>query len=523
MAGSNDTSLAQPPAAATHEPSPCAEARIAPGGSGWLALWRHKERLLLVIDALIVYGTYMLVYYGRFHVWSPGGQAPTELYWQSGALLAAVWVLLIRHYGGYESGLRGIAAPILRVRTVVLSGIYATCVLMVVSFLYGERAGQQGQVTPPPMLSRLTVLMALVMAALLLIVVRLMLRRTDRMLADRGVVCSRVVVAGSDAQARDFCIRLRAFGSTTRVVAFLRGAGEGGGDRSVLGCAVLGGVGDLPEVHRARPFDFLVLSDKQWDSPSLDQEQRLELLNWCESSRVKLYVLPSSYDVAVTRREIASVSNVPLIRLEDASTHRAYLVIKRLTDVVASAVVLVALLPLWALVALAIKLDSRGPVLYSQRRVGLFGRPFNMLKFRSMVQDADQRLSEVVDLDNLKEPVFNVRRDPRVTRVGALLRRLSLDEMPQLVNVLAGQMSIVGPRPERQEMVDRYNSHQRRRLKAKPGITGLQQVVCRGDPSLARRITYDLLYMKYQGLLLDAYIVLRTFVVVLKGSGLRQR
>jgi len=138
-----------------------------------------------------------------------------------------------------------------------------------------------------------------------------------------------------------------------------------------------------------------------------------------------------------------------------------------------------------------------------------------------MVDGADEMLQELVDFDAMEEPVFNIRQDPRVTGIGRFLRRTSLDEIPQLINVLVGSMSIVGPRPERVELVERYNSCQRRRLKAKPGLTGYQQVMSRGEPSLAKRIEYDLYYMKYQGFLLDLYIILKTIVVIVKGDGMR--
>ena len=122
------------------------------------------------------------------------------------------------------------------------------------------------------------------------------------------------------------------------------------------------------------------------------------------------------------------------------------------------------------------------------------------------------------DFSRLKEPVFNIRKDPRVTPVGRFLRRLSLDEIPQFINVLSGSMSVVGPRPEREELVGMYNPYQMRRLKAKPGITGYQQVTSRGDPSLAKRIEYDLWYLKHQGFLLDVFIMFKTFLVIIRGD-----
>jgi len=196
-----------------------------------------------------------------------------------------------------------------------------------------------------------------------------------------------------------------------------------------------------------------------------------------------------------------------------------YSSVKRVIDVALSLTLLVLGFPVWCLIALLIKVSDKGPVFFIQERVGLHGIPFRMYKFRSMVADADKKLDEVVDVESLDEPVFKLQNDPRVTRIGRFLRNTSLDEIPQLLNVLKGEMSLVGPRPEEKTLVERYTALQRRRLKAKPGITGLQQVVNRGVPSLSARIKLDLIYMKQQGLLIDLYILFRTVFVVMKRVG----
>jgi len=177
-------------------------------------------------------------------------------------------------------------------------------------------------------------------------------------------------------------------------------------------------------------------------------------------------------------------------------------------------------MPLWIAIALFIKFGSKGPVFFTQVRAGLHGKPFKMYKFRSMVEDAEAKLGEMVDIDNLDEPVFKIKNDPRITAVGRFLRRTSLDETPQLLNVLKGEMSIVGPRPEELALVEKYDHQQRRRLKGLPGITGYQQINNRGEPSLSRRIKYDLVYLKHQGPVLDSYIILKTIWVVIRSKGL---
>jgi len=164
-------------------------------------------------------------------------------------------------------------------------------------------------------------------------------------------------------------------------------------------------------------------------------------------------------------------------------------------------------------------LTGDGPVFFTQIRAGLHGKPFRMYKFRSMVKDAEKKLNDLVDIDKLDEPVFKITNDPRVTTVGRFLRRTSLDEIPQIINVLKGDMSIVGPRPEELRNVEKYDAFQRRRLKAKPGLTGYHQITNRGEPSLAKRIEYDIIYLKNQGFFVDLYIILKTVYVVLAGKG----
>lgn len=193
--------------------------------------------------------------------------------------------------------------------------------------------------------------------------------------------------------------------------------------------------------------------------------------------------------------------------------------VKRLMDLVGAALSLVITAPLSLAIAVAIKLDSAGPVLYIQDRVGVNGRTFRLVKFRTMVQGADKQLGDLIDLTSLEEPVFKLKNDPRVTRVGRFLRRFSLDELPQFANVLRGDMSLVGPRPEEAWLVRLYSDQQRRRLAVRPGMTGPMQVNGRGDLPFAQRLQLELDYIEHYSLRRDIAILLKTIPVVLKGSG----
>jgi lipopolysaccharide/colanic/teichoic acid biosynthesis glycosyltransferase len=172
-----------------------------------------------------------------------------------------------------------------------------------------------------------------------------------------------------------------------------------------------------------------------------------------------------------------------------------------------------------ALIALGIRLTSRGPIIFRQDRAGLNGRPFAIYKFRSMIEEAERQLDKVVDVQHLLQPVFKPERDPRVTPLGRWLRRFSLDELPQFWNVLRGEMSVVGPRPEELWIVELYDEVTRARLRVKPGITGYQQIRCRGTENMTVRLNHDLYYIDHQSLFFDTYIILQTLWVVISGRG----
>lgn len=229
-----------------------------------------------------------------------------------------------------------------------------------------------------------------------------------------------------------------------------------------------------------------------------------------------------SHDVAVAFDAAYSVSDTSafttVVTYLPADGLPLYESVKRALDVALAMVAIVLVLPLAGLIAFAVKLTSPGPVFFLQMRAGLHGRPFRMFKFRSMVVDAEARLPELVNIAELAQPVYKLKHDPRVTRVGRFLRRFGLDELPQLINVLRGEMSLVGPRPEALPLVDRYNAEQRRRLLVKPGITGYQQIQNRGMPDMAARLAYDLHYLHHRNVLMDLSILARTVIVIAAGK-----
>ena len=477
---------------------------------GIAAVWRYRAYLLLLVDLLTVSGSFMVAYYLRFHAeFLAIKSVPIQevgVYLKGALLLTAVWVFLIWRDGGYETGLRGVGAVMIRVRALFMSAVYAIGLLMAASFLY------RGMI-----LSRQVYLMTGVIGLATMVLGRLLFRAVDRDLAALGVQFQRAVMVGANRQTREFLARLGRHGGGLNITGILRTPDDNGeANGSVLGHAVLGDVRGIREVHASHPFNMVLLCGETFAAK--DADGAVALVNFCEEKGVALYMLPGSLNIAVNQQEVGSFSGMPLIRLKDAYLHPLYGVFKRIMDIVASFLILVLGLPVWIATALVVKLSSKGPVLFSQIRSGLHGQPFRMYKFRTMVADAEERLKDLVDIEELEVPGFKIKDDPRVTTIGRFLRRTSIDEIPQVWNVLKGEMSLVGPRPEMPALVSRYTPEQRRRLKAKPGITGYQQVMARGIP-LAAGVKYDLIYLKHQSFFLDLYILLWTLVVLIRGKG----
>lgn len=244
--------------------------------------------------------------------------------------------------------------------------------------------------------------------------------------------------------------------------------------------------------------------------------------NAAEEARVKgfdLRVVPDMYDGLAWNSPIEYIGQFPTIPLHCGEVPEFGLLVKRLFDIIFSSAVLVALSPVLLAVAVAVKLDSPGPIFYSSDRIGKKGVVFRCIKFRTMVRDADNRRAELMHMNERDGVLFKVTNDPRVTRLGRFLRRYSLDELPQFINVFKGDMSVVGPRPPIGSEVKQYNLNHLRRLDVMPGITGLWQVQGRQDSSFASYISLDVYYIDNWSLWLDFKIIMRTIGVVFAGTG----
>jgi Undecaprenyl-phosphate glucose phosphotransferase len=274
---------------------------------------------------------------------------------------------------------------------------------------------------------------------------------------------------------------------------------DDGDQEAVMGIPVLGRIADLPTLIDEHSIDEVIIA-----LPESSHEEILTIISLCERGKVTIKVYPDVFQIMAAQVTIGDLGGLPLLTVRDIALRGWRLTLKRAVDLIGSAIGLVLLSPLMMLVAVLIKLGSPGPVFYTQVRMGLDARPFWVIKFRSMRTDAEAETG----------PIWATKDDPRRTRLGAFIRRFSIDEWPQFINVLLGEMSLVGPRPERPVFVEQFKRSIPRymdRHREKAGLTGWAQVNgLRGDTSIAERTKYDLWYIENWSLLLDFKIILKT-------------
>jgi exopolysaccharide biosynthesis polyprenyl glycosylphosphotransferase len=355
---------------------------------------------------------------------------------------------------------------------------------------------------------RLLVIYFLVVDLAALAALRLLAGLGLRVFRRRGRALSRVLLVGAGEAAIMVSDALRRqFGDSVAIACC---ADEGPGPTNL---PWLGRLADVPALVRAHAVDEVILA-----LPA-EQYAQVEALTFALlNTPVRVRLVPDYLRLVFVQSSVESVGGVPLIGLREPRIAGGTWAVKRVFDVVVTILLLLALWPVMLIVALAIRLDSPGPILFSQQRVGENGRVFRMHKFRTMVADAEKR-PPPPDFDAEGRPRYKLAHDPRITRVGRFLRRMSLDELPQFFNVLKGEMSLVGPRPEVQFIVDGYEAWQRQRLAVPPGITGWWQVNGRSDLPMHLNTHLDLYYIRNYSLWLDLKILWMTVGVVIRGQG----
>lgn len=280
------------------------------------------------------------------------------------------------------------------------------------------------------------------------------------------------------------------------------------------GLRALGSLGDLDGVLRSERIDEVIIADPEF--PQLDA---VELVDQCHQRGVRVRLAPSTMEILIHRAEFVPGQSVPLFELGPPVFEGVDFALKRTFDVVGATLLLVLLSPLLLAIIIAVRVSSRGPIVFHSTRRGIGQRPFQCLKFRTMHTDAEEHQAELEELNEASGALFKIREDPRLTRVGGLLRRFSLDELPQLVNVLRGEMSLVGPRPLPQRDYEMLEDWHRKRYLVLPGITGLWQVSGRSELDFDDLVHLDFIYLEHWSLALDLTIILKTIPAVLSRRG----
>ncbi len=298
------------------------------------------------------------------------------------------------------------------------------------------------------------------------------------------------------------------------LVGYLSPRGEDGGQGGPAGVPRLGSIADISRIAREHEVERVIVTEQEMSEPAAER-----LIEECKAAGLALTFLPQHFGLLGPGIELNRLAELPVLDFRFSDPPRSTVALKRGMDLAIGGTLLALLSPLLAAISLLILLDSGRPVLFRQRRIGKDGEVFTVLKFRTMIQGAEEQLSELVDLEKLDEPAFKIADDPRVTRAGRRLRRFSFDELPQLVNVVRGDMSLVGPRPEEEAVVALYDERQRLRLAVKPGMTGPMQVYGRADLTFEERLAMERDYLDNISVAGDLAILLRTPAAIVRGDG----
>jgi exopolysaccharide biosynthesis polyprenyl glycosylphosphotransferase len=461
---------------------------------------RRYRTTAVLIDVVAASVGAVVAQIGRF------GIAPSDralAYWWGSLALPVLWVLAVLLSRAYEN--RFLASSAEEYRRVINAAVGLIAGIAVVSYLMKTE------------FARGYVVLALPITMAISLLGRYSARRRLRRARKQGKYLQDVLVVGHEWAVLDLVAELRRNpDSGLNVVGACVPGGRGSRQMSDMEVPVIGDLNQVVESVKRVGADVLAVTTcVEFGGPELRR------VCWAlENSDVEIVVAPALIEVAGPRLHIRPVSKLPLLHVEKPELTGARRVIKNVFDRTSAAVALLFFSPLLIGVALMIRLTSRGPALFRQTRVGSQGKPFTIYKFRSMYADAEARLNELQAQNERREGLlFKIKNDPRITPIGRILRRYSIDELPQLINVLKGDMSLVGPRPPLPVEVAQYSDDVRRRLLVRPGVTGLWQVSGRSDLEWVESVRLDLRYVENWSLIYDFEILWKTFYAVLRGAG----
>jgi exopolysaccharide biosynthesis polyprenyl glycosylphosphotransferase len=462
--------------------------------------------VLPVLDALFISVSFILAYHLRFkNSWLPYyASFSSQFYWTLLALLVPTWLLIFAAYGLYTSReLFGGTREYTRVVNACAVGVLA---MIFLSFMYRE-------LEQP--ISRGWLLIYFSLAVLTIISYRFAFRRLIYRMRQRGFFVKRTLIVGANQEGQAMVEQFRSVPAAgVHVVGFVDDTLTRG--TVVNGLPVFGNSKYLKSLVEEQEIDELVIVPNSLSRQALLNIYRTFNRN---GSSVELRLSPGLFEILTTGATVQEVGSVPLVRLNRLRITGIDAFLKSALDYVGAAIGLILLLPFLLLIALLVKLDSPGPALHRRRVLGVGGQAFEAFKFRTMRVDADEYLKQHPELAAELECNGKLKDDPRVTRLGKFLRKASIDELPQLINVLKGQMSLVGPRMISSLEWVKFGKWRHNLLTVKPGITGLWQVSGRSELSYEDRVRLDMHYIRNYTIWLDMHVVFNTFGAVLRGSG----
>ena len=459
---------------------------------------------LVVLDAFLVLAAFLLAYWVRYSL-KVGpeiqSQVPLSSYMPLGVMLLSVMIPILVLKGAYGTRLgRELVDEVVTIFSAATTTLAAIVVVTTMLHRYDYSRGL------------IVYLWVLVIA--LVLCGRALFRSLQGVFYRRGWGVRRLLVVGTSDVGKmvmqsvmsrpDLGYKLAGFVGDSGI-PYLKDFGR---------FRALGTVADLPQLVESGVVDDIIIA-----LPASAHEDIAPIVGLCERHAVGLKLVPDLFEMSLGRVRIDNIAGIPLLDMRDRPLRRLGRGAKRLIDVIVAGFLLLVTVPVWGLIALIIRLESGKPILLRQTRVGMNGRTFHCLKFRTMRRDALELRSGLEEYNEADGPLFKMRNDPRCTRLGRQLRRWSLDELPQLWNVLVGEMSLVGPRPPLPEEAAQYDSRQARRLEVKPGLTGIWQVSGRSDLGFDEMVMMDLYYVDNWSPVLDAKILTRTVIAVLRGDG----
>ena len=485
--------------------------QTSPDGNWFIALYSQVPptwwpALLRISDLVLIAVAFVLAYWLRYRVqWflavDPSNQADLVTYMPFG--LALVFLLFCSFHFSRVYRFRRDRIWLEEVYTIASATTIGVVVLIILNLTFGQLS-----------FSRLIFLYTAALVTLLLGISRGIIYAARSYLRNQRIGLERVVLVGVGDVGMMVLRTIAARPSLGyELVGFLDD--NPAKNRTDIGrFQALGPLDNFADILQAHDIDTAIIC-LPWQSHRIVAH----LLHVCEQTGIKAQIVPDFFQMTKNQMKVEQLNGIPLITTRDVSIAGWNLFVKRALDVTLATVTLVVALPLGALIALCIRLESPGPILYSQTRIGRNGQPFKIYKFRSMIVDADTQLDQMGELNEASGPLFKMRDDPRRTATGRILRRFSLDELPNLINVFRSEMSLVGPRPNVPAEVAQYKDWHRKRLSVSPGMTGLWQVSGRSDLTFDEMVLLDIYYAENWTPTLDMNILLRTIPKVLAAEG----